>query len=91
MSADDFDPDLTLHDVARIMRKSYDTVARLARAGRIGGAYQLGGPGSDWRVMRHEFEEWRLAQLRPRQATDKYGLEPPSPLSAARRRNKKTA
>lgn len=81
----DLTPDYTLADVARILRKSRDLVARWARDGELPGAYQV-VPRGRWSVRRGDFDAWH-AGLGPRSNPDHYGLEAPSARSTARRKN----
>lgn len=83
-TSDGFDTDYTLADVARILRKSTDLVARWARSGELPGAYQVTKRGR-WSVRRHDFDAWHagLGPVRP----DPYAMEPPSARSVARRKS----
>jgi len=49
-------PDLTVQDVAKLTGVHPATVRRLARAGRLPGAYKM---GSRWRFAREAIEELR--------------------------------
>lgn len=80
----DFDgADMTLEEVGQILRKSYETVSRMARAGKIPGAYQL-APRGRWAVRRRDFQQWHL-QLGPHQP-DPHVLPPRSAIAQSRRK-----
>ena len=49
-------PDLTVHDVAELTGVHPATVRRLARAGRLAGAYKV---GRQWRFAREAIEQMR--------------------------------
>ena len=75
--------DLTLDEVAQVLRKSYETVSRMARDGRLPGAYQL-TPRGRWAVRRRDFQQWHL-QLGPYRP-DPNVLPARSPIAQARRK-----
>lgn len=68
MSEEGLDADMTLDEVAHILRRSRSTVRDMAAQGRLPGAYQEPPePGVHWRVNRDEFTQWRqqLGRYRP--------------------------
>lgn len=77
------DGDYTLAEVARLMRKSTDLVADMARSGRLPGAYQL-VPRGRWSVRRLDFDRWHTG-LGPRY-DDPNRIEPPSKRSTSKRK-----
>ncbi|MCK4376249.1 MAG: helix-turn-helix domain-containing protein [Candidatus Brocadiae bacterium] len=54
-------PDLTVHDVAELTGVHAATVRRLARAGRLPGAYKI---GRQWRFAREAIEHLRGQVIR---------------------------
>ena len=54
-------PDLTAKDVAELMAVHPETVKRLARLGRLPGAYRVGG---QWRFAREVIEQMRREVIR---------------------------
>jgi len=60
-------PDLTVRDVAQLMGLHPATVRRLARAGRLPGAYRV---GRQWRFAREAIEKLRGEVIRSTYHTD---------------------
>lgn len=56
--------DLTVADVARILRRDRATIYAMLAEGRIGGVTE-GGDGKSWRFDPVAFEEWRRSRVRP--------------------------
>lgn len=75
------DADMTLEEVAAVLRKSYETVSLMARQGRLPGAYQLTKRGR-WAVRRRDFEQWHMG-LGPQR--DPHAIAPRTSRSQARR------
>lgn len=51
-------PDLTIETLARIVQKHPETLRKLARQGRLHGAYRLAGRGA-WRIRSEAVAELR--------------------------------